>query len=58
MNNGLRRNTCGSFVYYTCDRLPVRHAFSTKYGGVSTGDCASMNLGFGRGDDPENVFQH
>lgn len=58
MNNGLRRNTCGSFVYYTCDRLPVRHAFSTKYGGVSTGDCASMNLGFGRGDDPENVFQN
>ena len=33
----------------------MRHAFTTKRGGVSTGACESMNLGFGRGDDPENV---
>lgn len=48
----------GDFRYYICDRLPVRHAFTTKTGGVSTGACESMNLGFSRGDDPENVREN
>ena len=55
MDDTMARRACGAFQYYTCTRLPVRHAFTTKRGGVSTGACESMNLGFGRGDDPENV---
>ena len=39
MHPSMHRNERGSFVYYTCDRLPVRHAFTTKFGGVSRGDC-------------------
>ena len=33
----------------------VRHGFSTRLGGVSTGACASMNISTTRGDDPEHV---
>lgn len=29
----------------------VKHCFTTRFGGVSTGDCASMNLSFSRGDE-------
>lgn len=33
----------------------ISHAFSTRIGGVSSGEFASMNLGRGRGDPDENV---
>lgn len=33
----------------------VNHAFSTRIGGVSEKEFASINLGFGRGDSRENV---
>lgn len=33
----------------------VRHTFSTRNGGVSTGDLATMNLSFNRNDSRENV---
>ena len=36
----------------------VRHGFSARLGGVSTGDCASMNLGFSRGDDEAHVREN
>lgn len=36
----------------------VRHGFSTRYGGVSEGIYASMNLSFKRGDDPECVSEN
>ena len=36
----------------------VRHAFSTRLGGCSTGDLATMNLSSTRGDDPENVKEN
>lgn len=36
----------------------VNHAFSTRIGGVSTGDFKSMNLNFKRGDDPEKVTEN
>ena len=49
MHRSMCRVQSGPFVYYTCRRLPVRHAFTTKYGGVSTGHCESLNLGFSRG---------
>lgn len=34
------------------------HGFSTKHGGVSTGVLESLNLGFNRGDDPQNVREN
>ncbi len=36
----------------------VRHAFSTRIGGVSEGIYKSMNLNFKRGDDPEKVQEN
>ena len=45
----------GGLVYMTADVISAKHAFSTRYGGVSEGDFASLNLGFGRGDPDENV---
>jgi len=33
----------------------INHAFSTRLGGVSTGEFAAMNLGFNRGDPNGNV---
>ncbi len=36
----------------------VNHAFSTRIGGVSTGEFKSMNLNFKRGDNPENVTEN
>lgn len=36
----------------------VRHLFSTRHGGVSSGFLSSMNLSFGRGDDPQNVREN
>ena len=34
----------------------VKHLFSTRLGGVSQGDCASMNFSMDRGDSRENVL--
>ena len=34
----------------------VKHGFSTRKGGVSTGIFSSMNLNFKRGDDPDAVL--
>ncbi len=36
----------------------IKHAFSTRLGGVSKGIYSSMNMGFNRGDDPENVTKN
>lgn len=36
----------------------VKHGFSTRIGGVSTGIFSSLNLGFSRGDDYENVIEN
>ena len=41
-----------------CDVDFIRHAFSTKHGGVSTGEWTSMNFAFSRGDKPENVIEN
>lgn len=51
-------------VYITFPKLEatgkVRHAFSTRHGGVSEDHCKSMNLSFSseRGDTFENVFEN
>lgn len=36
----------------------IRHAFSTRLGGVSDGIFESMNLSFGRGDKDDNVTEN
>lgn len=44
-------------TYNALSEIPfIRHAFSTRLGGVSKGICESMNLAFGRGDDRETVL--
>ena len=46
-------------TYKKLDEIPcVRHAFSTRLGGVSEGEFTSMNLSFGRGDSDENVHEN
>ena len=36
----------------------VKHGFSTRMGGVSEGFLSTLNLGFGRGESDENVFEN
>ncbi|MBQ7725641.1 MAG: peptidoglycan editing factor PgeF, partial [Clostridia bacterium] len=36
----------------------LRHGFSTRLGGVSTGACATMNLSFSREENRENVLEN
>lgn len=45
-------------VYMRSDLLPLRHAFTTRLGGVSTGEWATLNLGSNRGDDPAAVREN
>lgn len=45
----------GTLEYLTADNIAVPHCFTTRLGGVSKGYLSSMNLGYHRGDDPENV---
>ena len=56
--DGMRLNRRDDVLYLSFpdfDREDwIRHGFSTRIGGVSSGYLSSMNLGFGRGDD-ENV---
>ena len=48
----------GALEYWVSDRLPIPHAFTTRFGGVSAGHLASLNLGVSRGDDPKNVREN
>ncbi len=52
----------GDLVYIQFPKLnktnAVNHIFSTRHGGISEGDCSSMNLSFNRGDDRENVLKN
>lgn len=36
----------------------IKHGFSTRLGGISSGIYESMNLGFNRGDLDENVYEN
>ena len=45
----------GSLEYLTALNLNVPHAFTTRFGGVSDGVFASLNIAMHRGDDAENV---
>jgi len=52
----------GDLVYIQFPKLAscgaVRHIFSTRHGGVSTGDCAKMNLIFNHFDSFETVMKN
>lgn len=55
----LMGDTTPYLTYNALNDLPfIRHAFSTRLGGVSTGVCESMNLAFGRGDSRETVLEN
>jgi len=45
----------GTLEYLVAEGITVPHAFTTRYGGVSRGSQASLNLAVGRGDSEENV---
>lgn len=48
-------------VYLTFPRFDecgVRHAFTTRIGGVSRGEYASFNTGFDRGEDYDTVYEN
>lgn len=53
----IRRDAAG-LVLETSPLLTAAHGFTTRKGGVSTGPMASLNLGFGRGDEPANVVEN
>ena len=49
----------GTLEYLTADALTGSiHCFSTRFGGVSEGHLASLNLGTHRGDAPEIVYEN
>ncbi len=58
----LRLHDQNGISYFTFPALDqtglVRHAFSTRLGGVSQGQFATMNFSFTRGDDPEHVREN
>ena len=49
----------GKFTYYISEQMEengaLKHCFTTRAGGVSTGNYAAMNLGFSTGDSRENI---
>ena len=55
-------NRSGDVIYITFPKLDaaggIRHIFSTRLGGVSSGACGSMNLSFRNGDSRENVEEN
>lgn len=55
-------NNKNGLVYYTIPSFEstglVRHGFSSRLGGVSMGECSSLNLGFKHDDDEKNVREN
>ena len=48
----------GALEYLTADNISAPHCFTTRLGGASRGQLASMNIGTRRGDAPENVVEN
>lgn len=61
-SKNMKLNFKNALAYLTFDSLSeldyVKHAFSTRLGGVSTGEFNSMNMSFNRGDSAENVTEN
>ena len=45
-------------VYMRSSLIGAKHAFTTRFGGVSEGEFSSLNLGSDRGDDPARVREN
>ncbi len=45
-------------IYMRSDIISAKHAFTTRYGGVSKNEFSSLNLGSSRGDDPRSVREN
>ena len=48
----------GTLEYLTADSITAPHCFTTRYGGVSTGALASMNIAIKLDETEENVRQN
>lgn len=61
-SKSLHINEKNGVTYITFPKLEscgaVRHLFSTRLGGVSTGQYSSMNMSFSGGDKRENVLEN
>lgn len=58
----MKKNIKNNLIYYTfnifSNKNLVTHCFSTKTGGVSTGNCGTMNLAFRRDTKRDNVYEN
>ena len=54
----IRSHHCGTMEYLAAENISARHAFTTRIGGVSTGQFASLNLWTRHGDSMENVTRN
>ena len=61
-SNTMKINFKDALAYLTFNSLSelpfIKHAFSTRLGGVSTGEFNSLNMSFNRGDSDENVTEN
>ena len=59
IDSQFKENKLGELYYYTIPSFTetglVKHGFSSRLGGVSQGEVASLNLGFKRKDSADNV---
>jgi len=51
-------NNTNGVTYMTSPNIQTTHAFTTRFGGVSSGIYESLNLAHRTGDDPENVKEN
>lgn len=58
MHLSIEENGVGLLRFTNWNALPVKHAFSTRIGGVSRKEFAAMNLGFNRGDEDDAVAEN
>ena len=54
----MERIRLGNLEYLRAPSISAAHCFTTRYGGVSEGHLASMNIGPSRGDKPENLLKN
>lgn len=62
MNPGFIKHKKDDVVYFTFEHFDktnlVNHCFTTKIGGVSTGNYESLNLGYNSGDNLHHVIEN
>lgn len=56
--NKVTKNGVTYMTFSLFEKAGIKHGFSTRLGGVSTGVYESLNLGFNRGDSDENVREN